>query len=276
MVNYNRERFVESSIASVYSQTTSDWELILVENGSTDGSVELIERRLRGQNQARLIKLTTRLTVAAAANIGIREARGNYIARLDTDDLWLPEHMASHLNWLEKPENRGVGICGAQCELINETGSYLGEKSFPICNDDCRRALWYRNPFCQSAVFVRHQCFARLGYYDESFALAEDLELWLRLSQGFELANLPAKLVRQRIWGGSLCMQQHRSLVEATVRARRLAIERCAQGVGFLPALSLVGTWCMRWCPPNCARWLFYKVLLKWDSKTWKQPIPKI
>ncbi len=267
MINYNRERFVGEAIASVRAQGFNDWELIVVENGSEDRSAEVIERHTKGDPRARIVRLPRRMAIPAAANLGIKEARGTYIARLDSDDVWLSNRLEVQLEWMELAANERVGVCGAQCELIDAEGNPIGHKWFPINHTACLAACGYRNPFCQSAVLIRQECFTRFGRYDESFAVGEDLELWMRLAQAFDLYNLPDVLVRQRLWGTSACMRHYRATVDATLRARRLASRRYGRRLGAAGHVALALTWCMRWCPPAFARWLFYNGVLEWERR---------
>jgi glycosyltransferase involved in cell wall biosynthesis len=267
MINYNRERFVGPAIASVCMQAVDEWELILVENGSTDGSAAVAGQWSSLDARIQVKQLPQRVAIPVAANMGIRQARGEYIARLDSDDVWLPTHLTDQLDWLETEGNHRIGVCGAQCELIDAEGQRLGEKHFPVSHADCLRAFWYRNPFCQSAVLVRRECFERFGAYDETFAVGEDLELWLRLAQGFELQNLPSLSVQQRLWNRSVCMGDYQAMVRATLRARRLAAARYGYRMGLGGRLAYGVTWCARWCPPRWARWFFYRVLLPWERR---------
>ena len=271
MINYNREPFMGAAIESVCVQTTGEWELIVVENGSKDGSLAIAERWAKSDPRIRLIPLPGRVPIPVAANRGIKEASGEYIARLDSDDVWLPERLSVQLEWLGKSGHARVGVCGAQCELINAEGNKIGEKFFPESHAECVRAFWFRNPFCQSAVLIRGECFRQFGLYDETFAVAEDLELWMRLAQGFQLSNLPTVLVRQRLWDRSVCMRQFRATVDATLRARRLAAKQFGHRRGKGAWLFYGVTWCARWCPPRWARWFFYNAFLRCGRRLWAE-----
>jgi glycosyltransferase involved in cell wall biosynthesis len=267
MINYNREKFVRSAIESVRGQTAGDWEFILVENGSTDHSRERIASGTTKDPRIRVMHLPKRAPIPVAINTGIKSARGKYIARLDSDDQWLPNRLATQLDWMEQDAQDRVGICGGQCELINTDGEAIGEKWFPIDHAECVRAFWVRNPFCHSAVLIRQECIAECGPYDESFEVAEDLELWMRVAQRFQLHNLPVVLVRERYWGQSVRMRQYRAMVDATLRVRLLAARRYGHRMGSYGWVAFGATWCARWCPPSAARWFFYKVFLKLDHR---------
>jgi len=175
--------------------------------------------------------------------------------------------LAVQLKWMEQGCHETVGVCGAQCELIDAVGERIGEKWFPITHAECVRAFWFRNPFCHSAVLIRRECLEEFGLYDESFAGAEDLELWMRLSQGFEFHNLPQLLIRERFWGQSVRMRDYRAVVDATLRARRLAATKYGHRMGNCAQLAFTLTSCARWCPARWARWFFYRVVLKWDRR---------
>lgn len=269
MVNYNREPFIGAAIESVWAQTVSDWELILVENGSTDHSLRTIERWIKDEPRVRLLTLPRRVAIPVAANLGIRETTADFIARLDSDDIWVSNHLKTQLDWLELEEQLRVGVCGAQCQLIDVKGDIIGAKRFPITDSECRRALWYRNPFCHSAVLIRKRALAQLGLYDENFPIASDLELWMRLSQSFQLHNLPEVGVYERVWGESVRMRNHREMISVTLKARRLASMQYGHRMGMEGRLAFALTWVAGWCPPAWSRWLFHSVLGAFGDFEW-------
>jgi glycosyltransferase involved in cell wall biosynthesis len=190
LLNQNNAPFVGEAIESVVLQTHRKWEMIIVENASTDDSWEVIQAWMKRERRIRAIRLSRAVGIPAGRNMGLDLARGAYVAPLDSDDAWLPGLLCRQVEFMERVENAEIGVCGANSILIDCEGKEIGRKEYPQTDAECRRAFWYRNPCCHCAVLVRRICFEQFGVYDESFALAEDLELWMRLGQTFRLRNL--------------------------------------------------------------------------------------
>ncbi|MBI1178878.1 glycosyltransferase [bacterium] len=263
MVNRNNGRFIGEAIESAVRQTYSRWEMIIVENASTDGSWEIIQCWANREPRIQAIRFSHRVGIPAGRNLALARTKGEYIATLDSDDVWLPERLTQQIEFMEHDENKAVGICGANCFLIDGEGMEIGRKEFPGSDAECRRAFWYRNPFCHSASLVRKSCFDKLGIYDESFELAEDLELWMRLGQFFRFYNTSEYLARFRLSGRNVTLLQHREMIRQTLRARRMAITRYGYTTDFAGRIAFAFTCCMQWLPPSLVHRLFYGLLLR-------------
>ena len=262
MLNQNNRRFIGEAIESVVLQTYSRWEMIIVENGSTDDSWEVIQDWANREPRIQTVRLTYAANIPAGRNLGLARVQGDYIATLDSDDVWLPERLSRQTEFMERSENTGIGVCGANCLLIDGEGLGIGRKEFPRTDAACRRAFWYRNPFCQSTTLVRKVCFDQCGIYDESFVLAEDLELWMRLGQVFRLHNAPERLVKFRLSGRNVTLRKHREMIRQTLRARRLASARYGYSIHLSGRIGFGLTWCMQWLPPGFVHRLFNRWVL--------------
>ena len=241
--------------------------LVVVENASTDNSGEILRPWMRQESRIRVISLTCPVAIPAARNVGLAQARGEYIATIDSDDVWLPDRLSRQLELMERPGHEQVGVCVSNVWLIDELGRTTGTKEFPDRHARCLQALWFRNPFCHSATLIPRSVLARCGQYDESFAAAEDLELWLRIGRNFELINLGDCLVKYRTWPGNLTSQRHRSMVRYTLRARRLAVTRYGYRIGMRERTALVSTWLAQWLPAGLARAIFESCVLR---RSWR------
>jgi len=124
---------------------------------------------------------------------------------------------------LKSPIRADIGVCGSDVRLINEAGLVMALKRYPRIDAECRRAIWYRNPLCHSAVLVRRAVFDTCGGYDARFIYAEDLELWFRVARRWQLNNLPESLVDYRVWPGSLTTRKLRRLAWVSLQIRRKA-----------------------------------------------------
>ena len=266
MVSRNYGKFIGEAIESVLAQTYARWELIVVDNGSTDDSWKIIQGSAGRESRVRPVHLEREVSLPKARNLGLALAAGDYIATIDGDDRWFPARLALQVEFMEREEQRGVGVCGANCVLLGEDGRPLGWKDFPLSERQCFAALWYRNPFCHSATLIRRSVFGACGGYDERFELAEDLELWFRAGQTFGLRNLPDYLVNYRIWGNSASFRNHRALVRSTVRARRLAVHKYGYRMTARAQFILAATWVAQWLPSRIAHPLFRLATSAWKT----------
>lgn len=257
LANWNSARFLGEAIQSVGQQTFGNWELIIVDTGSDDGSREIIQRRAKTDGRIKAVFEPLRLTCPAAINLGLGMAQGDFIARIESDDLWRPDRLKRQLDFFEFSINKRVGVCGSDATLIDASGRVLGVKRFPRGHQDCLRTMWYRNPFCHSSVLMRRAVFENCGPYDEAFALVDDLELWFRVAVKWEFANLPESLVCYRVWRGSLTTRKLRELAWRSHKVRARAVSQFGYARPWLPRTYSIFTLFAALLPPLLVRRCF-------------------
>jgi glycosyltransferase involved in cell wall biosynthesis len=190
---YNAELYVEESIKSVLNQTFTNFELIIINDGSTD----LSENKILSFNDNRInyIKNDLNLKLIATLNLGLQKARGKYIARIDADDIALPERFAKQVEFLEA--NPDYGLLGS---FAKEFGFSSNNIQYPTTDTAIRYAVIYHNPFVHSSVMIRSSI---LVNYDLMFDVdqihVEDYDLWIRILSVSKVANLPECLVLYRV-----------------------------------------------------------------------------
>jgi glycosyltransferase involved in cell wall biosynthesis len=194
---YNRARYVSTAIDSILAQSLTDFELIVIDDGSTDESCAVVEAYT--DPRIRLIRNERNLGIPATRNRGLEAARGVYMALLDSDDWAYPKRLAKQAAFLDKnPEHV---IVGSWARWVDSEGKHVKKiKRRPVRADDAAATLIFQSCLQQSAVMGRTAVLKRYGY-SEAFDLSSDYELWVRLSEEHKIANLPQTLVRYRDHG---------------------------------------------------------------------------
>ncbi len=184
---YNREHFIARAIESVLKQTFRDFELIVVDDGSTDNTPNIAAKY-----PLTLIRQPNR-GVAAARNMGIKVARGKIIALLDSDDVWTKEKLQIHYDFFQ---NNPDYLIHQTDEVWIRNGKHLNKKAYHqkkqgyIFAESCRLCL-----ISPSAVAIKKELFEEVGLFDESYEVCEDYELWLRITKKYPVGYSPKKAV---------------------------------------------------------------------------------
>ncbi len=251
MAMYNAAAHLRAAVASVLAQTFSDFELVIVDDGSTDDSATIVESF--GDPRIRLIRNAANRGQTACLNQGLALARGAWIARQDADDLSDPERLARQMAYLQAhPKTVLLGAGGRQ---IDGEGRALGEVRLPVEPWEIRWLNFFDNSFLHSAVIFR-TAVVRDGFggYDESFRCSQDYALWSQLARQWPVANLPEPLISLRVHAASM-MRSQTSLLEAeTARIQQSNLETEFPNRVFTEAdRALIGSY--RWrVEPACLR----------------------
>jgi len=192
---HNGGELLRASIESVLAQTFTDWELLVVNDGSTDQTLAILDEyhdpRLRVVTNPENVGLTRSL------NRGVREARGALIARQDADDLSGRTRLQKQVAFLKA--HRDVQLLGSSAWRLNPTGRITGSNDLPTTHDAIRWASIVDCPFLHTSVMFRRETVLReFGAYDEQFSISQDYDLWNRIAARGAVANLSERLVSMR------------------------------------------------------------------------------
>jgi glycosyltransferase involved in cell wall biosynthesis len=224
---WNAERYLAGAIESVLAQTFTDFELLIVDDGSTDGSAALI-RRYRDR-RIRRIENEKNLGVTRSLNLGLELARGRYVARMDADDLCAPERLERQVAFLDA--HPGVALVASRARWVDALGAEIGVIDTPADGETLRRRLRRGNWIVHGTVMMRAEAVRALGGYNESMERAEDYDLWLRLSERHQIAALPALLYTWRDHGGSVSRRHLEQQSQIAERAQLAARRRWASAL---------------------------------------------
>lgn len=202
MAAKNAETTIAESIESVLQQTYPNWELIVVDDHSTDSTAKIAESYL--DSRIRVIRTDRQINAAHSRNFGIQHSRSEFIAILDSDDLSRSDRFSKLLRYLE--ENPHVGLVASLANLIDRRGHPLpgGINPWMYCYDGAYRCVpLFENPFAHSSVVFRRSAIAKAPY-DESFVAAHDFDLIARVCQKHDIGVVLEPLIRYRVHGSGV------------------------------------------------------------------------
>lgn len=190
--SHNAARYIRDAIASVLRQTYQPCEVIVVDDGSSDGTAEIVGRHANIQYVRQ-----SHLGVSAARNLGIRLTKGPLVAFLDADDVWLPDKIAHQVRFLS--EHPQYGMVFTEHTMVDAVGNTLRiTDKRPILNGDPVRNIFLLSNIGTPTVMVRRAVLDAVGPFDESLHCAEDENLWMRIAMEFPVALIPSPLVMVR------------------------------------------------------------------------------
>ncbi len=194
MAVYNGEKFLSDAIDSVLLQTHRDFEFLIVNDGSTDGSLCILNEFSRKDSRVKVINQKNK-GLPAALNRAVREASGELIARMDADDISLPWRFERQIADMRE---YGVDLVGSAVYTIDQDGSVDGRRFFPRWHDEIQATLPMRNCISHPSVIFKRGIFFEVGGYDVNFRNSQDYDLWLRLIDKYRFYNSDALLLKYR------------------------------------------------------------------------------
>ncbi len=186
---HNREKYISRALESVLGQTFRDYEIIVVDDGSTDSTPDI----LKSFNGRIKYVCQRKQGSGAARNRGIQEAKGEYIAFLDSDDYWVPEKLEEQVKVLDAHKN--VGIVYARMPIVNEKGERLGTKPAGVSGRNFKELLEVWGDIPTSTVLTRRECFDRAGMFDTTLITMQDIDMWLRIARHYDLHEIENKVL---------------------------------------------------------------------------------
>jgi len=231
---FNGERYLRESIESVLGQSFGDFEMLITDDGSTDGSADLIDQ-LAGEDSRIIVHHQPNQGLTRTLNDSLRRARGRYFARQDCDDVSLPGRFAAQVAWLDgHPDCAAVGT---RYRRIDAEGALIGFSRVPISDRAIRFALLTHNVIAHSSVMARCDAVRSIGGYDERLRTAQDYDLWCRLALEWRLANLREPGLSRRVHGDSIGA----SMTQSQIANRNLIRTSYHEKLLALPARDVTG-----------------------------------
>ncbi len=192
-----REKFLPEMIQSVKNQTLTDWELIVVDNGSYDNTARIINEIASKDERFIYIKNEIDPGISVARNQGLKASRGEFLAVLDSDDLWADkEKLAKQIEYLNTHPD--CAVVGTGVIVIDDKGMEINRYQNPTDSAKIKQSILYKNPLAHSSVLMRTAGIDHLKGYNENLPFLEDYDLWLRMAVMWKIGNLPEFMTKYR------------------------------------------------------------------------------
>ena len=202
---YNRANLLSRAIKSVLNQTFKDFELIIVDDGSTDNTKQVVEKFQKEDSRIKYIWQENSGAPARPKNTGIKNAKGNYIAFLDDDDEWLPEKLEKQLKLFESSSNLGFVGCNI---LVTNNKNKKSSKVYkmPTYSESIFFEKLFEGNFIltSSCVVIKREVLNKIGLFDENLKFGDDWDLWLRIAKKYKFDFAPEFLIKYYIHGGNI------------------------------------------------------------------------
>lgn len=241
---YNRESYVKQSAESILNQTLRDIELIIVNDASTDNTLNVIETIARDDRRVRVISMVSNVGIAMARNAGISAACSNIIAMLDSDDLAAPNRLQLQLREFEL--NPKLTLIGSFANLIDEQGKKIGTLTKPTAYNQIKSVAFFAGPFVQSSIMFRKDEILSVGAYRAEYNLIDDIDLYLRLVySGKYVCNMPETLISYRVHPNQSDAGNRKKKALLSYKLKRELIDGGTVKPNFLQSLSVYVHFCL-------------------------------
>lgn len=222
---FNAESYLSEAVESILSQTFLDLELITIDDCSTDGSLAVLKSFAERDTRVRLLENERNLGVTPTLNRGLKEAQGELIARMDADDISLPERLEKQIAFPQA--NPQIGLISGDAVAIDAEGAAVDEDfSLTVEPGYIKWLLHFTCPITHPAVMGRKALFEQAGGYDPEILYAEDYDLWQRMSQFAQLSNLPDVLIKKRAHAQTIGVTRRETMMHSHKLVQQRAFSR--------------------------------------------------
>jgi glycosyltransferase involved in cell wall biosynthesis len=218
MPAYNAEKYISEAIESILNQTFKDFEFIIINDGSTDSTPNIIDKYARLDKRIIVLNNEKNLNIAESRNRGVEIAKGKYIATMDSDDRALPDRLKNQLEFLES--NKDVAISIGNINIMDGKGVFQYTRKYPVTNKDIRSKVYRFNPFPNPTIMCRREVYEKNGKYNNAYVPIDDFDFWLRAGTQFKFGNCGKIVLNYRVVEGSASHRKLRLTERLTFKLR--------------------------------------------------------
>lgn len=198
MPAYNAEKYISNAIESILNQTFKKFELIIINDFSTDKTLDIIKSFKKKDPRIEIVNNDMRLDIARTLNKGIDMAKSNMIARMDADDIAFSNRLELQYKLISSSKN--IAVVGANIVIMNTSGNETAIRSYPDSSEKLKNCLFKYSPFAHPVVMFRKNIFEEVGRYNPKYSPTEDLDLWFRLGSKYSFGSVPKPLLKYRLY----------------------------------------------------------------------------
>jgi len=227
MAVYNGKEFLREAIESILDQTFRNFEFVIINDGSVDGTDAILDDYARLSAHLRVYRQSNQGLITSL-NTACQLARGTYIARMDADDIAFPDRLERQVSFLMTHAN--VAVLGGAAQVIDRSGRPISLIRYPTTNSEIKAALFTYSCFVHPTVMMSKDAFLALGGYRKPFLHAEEYDLWLRMAERYELGNLADPVLYYRVHPQQITTSHLEQQVVSALGARAAACVRQTTG----------------------------------------------
>lgn len=194
MCVFNTEKYVKRAIESILHQTLQNFEFIIVNDASKDLTSTIVQLYAKRDKRIRLINNDRNLKIAHSLNRGVSYAKADLIARMDADDISLPERLETQYAFLKQHPN--IAIVGTNISVTDDKEKEVWKREYPTESKEIKKIIFRYAPFAHPTVMFRKKVFEELGGYDPKMIPCEDIDFWFRIGTKYNFGNIPKSLLK--------------------------------------------------------------------------------
>ena len=229
---HNSQKYLSTSIESILSQSFKDYEFIIINDGSTDDSLKIIEKYKYNDERIVLIKNKFNLGTTKSLNRGLLIAGGKYMVRMDADDWSYPDRLKTQYEYMEKHSE--IGVSGGAIDVCDEDLNIIYTRKYALTDKEVRKKIFLYSPFAHPATIWNTEKIKKLGGYNERLPLSQDCELYFKVGQFVKFGNISGTLIKLRMHNSSSSISKDFIQEQYAIYARLKAIME----FGYVPRLK--------------------------------------
>ena len=222
MPAYNSEKYISEAIESILNQTFKDFEFIIINDASTDGTMNIIKKYAELDDRIIVLNNEKNMNIAESRNSGVRIASGRYVVTMDSDDIASLDRLYNQYEFLES--NKDIAISIGNINVMNGSGVSQYTRMYPLTDRDIRSKVYRFNPFPNPTIMCRREVYMKTGNYDNFYVPIDDFDFWLRAGTFFKFGNCNKIVLDYRVASGSASHMRIRLTEKITFKLRWKAL----------------------------------------------------